>query len=113
MAIQYAGDYYLINRSTGEVRQLGKGRPAQSLMFAKLSPNGRAVAYVSEHNLFVEDVETGQQTQLTTDGTRKRINGTFDWVYEEEFGCRTDSGGVLIANRLLIGRWMRQGFAIT
>lgn len=82
------GDYYLINRSTGEVRQLGKGRPAQSLMFAKLSPNGRAVAYVSEHNLFVEDVETGQQTQLTTDGTRKRINGTFDWVYEEEFGCR-------------------------
>ncbi|MVM34303.1 prolyl oligopeptidase family serine peptidase [Spirosoma sp. HMF4905] len=82
------GDYYLINRASGLVRQVGKERPAQSLMFAKLSPNGRAVAYVSEHNLFVEDVATGQVTQLTTDGTRKRINGTFDWVYEEEFGCR-------------------------
>ncbi|GAB4013832.1 S9 family peptidase [Spirosoma migulaei] len=82
------GDYYLFNRTSGQSRQLGKGRPAQSLMFAKLSPDGHAVAYVSEHNLFVEDVVTGQQTQLTTDGTRKRINGTFDWVYEEEFGCR-------------------------
>ena len=46
------------------------------------------VGYVSEHNLFVEEVATGKTTQLTTDGTRKRINGTFDWAYEEEFGCR-------------------------
>ncbi|MBN8826175.1 MAG: S9 family peptidase [Spirosoma sp.] len=82
------GDYYLVNRATGEMRQLGKGRPSQSLMYAKLSPDSRKVAYVSEHNLFVEDVATGQITPLTTDGTRKRINGTFDWAYEEEFGCR-------------------------
>ncbi|WP_460947553.1 S9 family peptidase [Spirosoma daeguense] len=82
------GDYYLINRASGEARQLGKARPSQSLMYAKLSPDGRSVAYVSEHNLFVEDVASGQVRQLTTDGTRKRINGTFDWAYEEEFGCR-------------------------
>ena len=82
------GDYYLINRASGQARRVGKGRPAQSLMYAKLSPDGRNVAYVSEHNLFVEDVATGKQTPLTTDGTRKRINGTFDWAYEEEFGCR-------------------------
>jgi dipeptidyl-peptidase-4 len=86
------GDYYLINRATGQNRQLGTGagasRPMQSLMYAKLSPDGRSVAYVSEHNLYVEDVATGKTTQLTTDGTRKRINGTFDWAYEEEFGCR-------------------------
>ena len=82
------GDYYLIDRKTGVSRQVGKSRPAQSLMYAKLSPNGRSVAYVSEHNLFVEDVATGKAVQLTTDGTRKRINGTFDWAYEEEFGCR-------------------------
>ncbi|MBD2700890.1 S9 family peptidase [Spirosoma sp. BT702] len=82
------GDYYLVNRASGQPRQLGKGRPSQSLMFAKLSPDGRSVAYVSERNLFVEDVASGQIRQLTTDGTRKRINGTFDWVYEEEFGCR-------------------------
>lgn len=87
------GDYFLVNRATGQMRQLGKGsgtgaRPSQSLMYAKLSPDGRRVAYVSEHNLFVEDVASGKITQLTTDGTRKRINGTFDWAYEEEFGCR-------------------------
>ena len=82
------GDYYLVNRATGQPRQVGKSRPAQSLMFAKLSPDGRSVAYVSGHNIFSEDVATGKVTQLTTDGTRQRINGTFDWAYEEEFGCR-------------------------
>jgi dipeptidyl-peptidase-4 len=46
------------------------------------------VAYVSEHNIFVEDLASHQVTQLTQDGTRKLINGTFDWVYEEEFECR-------------------------
>jgi len=81
------GDYYVIRMADKQLRQVGKDRPSQSLMFAKLSPNGQQVAYVSEHNLFVEDVATGKTTQLTTDGTRKRINGTFDWVYEEEFGC--------------------------
>lgn len=83
------GDYYLINRASGQVRQVGMGkRPAQSLMYAKLSPDGRKIAYVSEHNLFVEELANGQTVQLTTDGTRKRINGTFDWAYEEEFDCR-------------------------
>ncbi|GAB3507789.1 S9 family peptidase [Spirosoma knui] len=82
------GDYYVVRMSDKQVRQVGKDRPAKSLMFAKLSPDGRQVAYVSEHNVFVEDVATGQARQLTTDGTRKRINGTFDWAYEEEFGCR-------------------------
>ncbi|UHG93651.1 S9 family peptidase [Spirosoma oryzicola] len=87
------GDYYLIDRKTGQQRQLGAGSgasalPAQSLMYAKFSPDGKKVAYVSEHNLYAEDVATGQRTQLTTDGTRKRINGTFDWAYEEEFDCR-------------------------
>jgi dipeptidyl-peptidase-4 len=57
-------------------------------MFAKFSPDGKMAAYVSGHNLFCEDLITGQIKKLTTDGTRKLINGTFDWVYEEEFGCR-------------------------
>lgn len=87
------GDYYLINRNSGQSRQIGAGPgapalPAQSLMYTKFSPDGQKVAYVSNHNLFVEDIPTGKRTQLTTDGTRKRINGTFDWAYEEEFDCR-------------------------
>lgn len=82
------GDYWVLDIAANKLMQLGKGLPAQSLMFAKFSPDGQKVAYVSEHNLFYEDVNNGRQVKLTRDGTRKFINGTFDWVYEEEFGCR-------------------------
>lgn len=82
------GDYWLYDMRTGKLRQLGVKRPASSLMFAKLSPDGSKVAYVSGHNIFVEDVTTGTVKQLTTDGTTKLINGTFDWAYEEELDCR-------------------------
>lgn len=82
------GDYWLLDLKTNRLTQMGKSLPSQSLMFAKLSPDGSKCAYVSEHNLYVEDVATNNITRLTSDGTRKMINGTFDWVYEEEFGCR-------------------------
>ncbi len=57
-------------------------------MYAKFSPDGGKAAYVSGHNLYVEDLRTHQIKALTKDGSRKMINGTFDWVYEEEFDCR-------------------------
>jgi dipeptidyl-peptidase-4 len=82
------GDYWLYDFSTKTLKQIGKDRPVSSLMFAKLSPDGTKVGYVSEHNLFVEDLASGAVKQLTFDGTKKFINGTFDWVYEEEFDCR-------------------------
>ncbi|MBS1510514.1 MAG: S9 family peptidase [Bacteroidetes bacterium] len=82
------GDYWVLDIAGNKLMQLGKGLPSQSLMFAKFSPDGSKVAYVSEHNLFVEELSSGAIKKLTTDGTRKFINGTFDWVYEEEFGCR-------------------------
>ena len=82
------GDYWLLNIPANKLTQLGKGRPAQSLMFAKMSPDGKSAAYVSNNNLFLEDLQTGKIKQLTFDGTRKLINGTFDWAYEEEFFCR-------------------------
>lgn len=82
------GDYWVLDMTSGKLAQVGKGLPTQSLMFAKLSPDGKKCAFVSEHNLFVEELSSGSLTKLTQDGTRKLINGTFDWVYEEEFGCR-------------------------
>ena len=82
------GDYWVLDIAANKLIQIGKSQPAQSLMFAKFSPDGKKVAYVSEHNLFLEDVASGMIKKLTGDGTRKLINGTFDWVYEEEFGCR-------------------------
>ena len=57
-------------------------------MFAKFSPKGDAVGYVRENNIYVEDLQSGETTALTNDGTIKLINGTFDWVYEEELGLQ-------------------------
>jgi dipeptidyl-peptidase-4 len=57
-------------------------------MFAKFSPDGSRAAYVSGHNIYVEDLSSHAVKALTTNGSRKMINGTFDWVYEEELNCR-------------------------
>ena len=79
------GDYWVLDRANGALRQLGGSDAKPStLMFAKFSPDGRRVAYVRENNLYVEDLASGAITPLTTDGSRTMINGTFDWVYEEE-----------------------------
>src|SRR5258706_12412763 len=59
-------------------------------MFAKLSPDGKKAAYVSQQNLYVEDLASGGIKALTTDGSRKFINGTFDWAYDEELSCRDE-----------------------
>lgn len=55
-------------------------------MFAKFSPDGSKVAFVRGNNLWVTDLATGQARQLTRDGSSDIINGTTDWVYEEELG---------------------------
>lgn len=82
------GDYWVYDTRNNAFFQLGKGLPAASLMFAKFSPDGSQVAYVSGNNLYVENLSTRRIKALTKDGTRRLINGTFDWAYEEEFFCR-------------------------
>ena len=83
------GDFWTLDLSTWRLRKLGGPNAAPStLMFAKFSPDGGRVAYVREHNLYVEDLAGGRITQLTHDGSRTIINGTFDWVYEEELNLR-------------------------
>lgn len=57
-------------------------------MFAKFSPDGSKVAYGRANDLWVKDLRTGIETRLTSDGSDDIINGTTDWVYEEEFGLR-------------------------
>ncbi len=82
------GDYWYFDLSNGKGRQIGKGFDASSLQFAKFSSDNKNVAYVSKHNIYVEDVVSGKIKALTKDGTDKIINGTFDWVYEEELSVR-------------------------
>ena len=82
------GDYWVLDRTSHELRKLGGDAPASTLMFAKFSPDGRCVAYVRERNLYVEDLQSRRITALTTNTAPEIINGTFDWVYEEEFFLR-------------------------
>jgi dipeptidyl-peptidase-4 len=82
------GDYWVLDLPSGRLRKLGGDAPESSLMFAKFSPDGTLVAYVRGHNLYVEALDSASVTQLTTDGSDVIVNGTGDWVNEEELGIR-------------------------
>ncbi len=82
------GDYWLLDRSSRQLRKLGGQAPPSTMMFAKLSPGGRYVAFVRERNIYVEDLFDHSIRQLTTSDSPDVIQGTTDWVYEEEFGLR-------------------------
>jgi dipeptidyl-peptidase-4 len=82
-----AYEYWVLDRASGEWRKLG-GTAEGGLLYAKLSPDGSRAAYVRGNNLFVEDLRTGATTALTHDGSAMIINGTSDWVYEEELALR-------------------------
>lgn len=82
------GDYWVLNLKTGKLQKVGKNVEPTTLMFAKFSPDASRVAYVSKQNIYVEDLATGVNKQITHDGGANIINGTFDWVYEEELDDR-------------------------
>jgi len=84
------GDYWVLDLAGWSLKKLGGNGPESTLMFAKFSPDGGRVGWVryGEYNIYVEDLASGKLTQLTHDGSRTTINGTFDWVYEEELGLQ-------------------------
>jgi dipeptidyl-peptidase-4 len=51
---------------------------------ASFSPDGKLIAFVRANNLYVSDTRSGRETQLTSDGSTKILNGRLDWIYEEE-----------------------------
>ncbi|MDX1446012.1 DPP IV N-terminal domain-containing protein, partial [Lishizhenia sp.] len=76
--------YYVYDLNTKELAPLDEEHYPQTL--AEYSPDGSKVAYVSENNLFIKDLESGNIKQVTKDGKiNEIINGTTDWVNEEEF----------------------------
>ncbi len=82
------GDYWVLDLTSRELRKLGGEVPASTLMFATLAPDGLRVAYVRDNDLYVEELRGGGIVRLTDDGSDRIINGTFDWVYEEELSLR-------------------------
>jgi len=82
------GDYWVLDLKSGALQKLGGDAPASSMLFAKFSPDGTKVAYVRANNIYVEELAGRKITQLTRDGSSTIINGTSDWVYEEELALR-------------------------
>lgn len=82
------GDYWVLDLKSNKLARLGRSLPSATLMFAKFSPDASKVAYVSELNIYSESLEDHKIDQLTKDGGDNIVNGTFDWVYEEELNCR-------------------------
>jgi dipeptidyl-peptidase-4 len=82
------GDYWVLDLAANKLTKLGGDAKPSTLMFAKFSPDGSKVGYVRENNIYVENLSTGKITQLTNNGSPTLINGTSDWVNEEEFFLR-------------------------
>ena len=82
------GDYWVLDRASKSLTQIGGDADASSLMFAKFSPDAKQVAYVYKNDLYLQTLSDGTIARLTQTGTPTMINGTFDWAYEEEFSIR-------------------------
>lgn len=80
----YTANYFLYDLRTNKLEELAPDHSPQTL--AQYSPDGLKVSFIHDNNLFVKDLKSGTISQLTVDGKRNAIiNGTTDWVYEEEF----------------------------
>ncbi|GAA3979030.1 S9 family peptidase [Hymenobacter antarcticus] len=76
--------YYVFDRGTKKLTPLSTGGKQG---YATYSPDGLRVAFTRDNNVYVTDLATMQETAVTNNGVKNNlINGSADWVYEEEFG---------------------------
>ena len=80
-------DLYLFYKDTEKLVQLTNDKLEER--DPRFSPDGKKIAYLKKNNLFVFDIKSKKEKQITRQGTEKILIGRFDWVYEEEFGIRT------------------------
>jgi dipeptidyl-peptidase-4 len=81
-------DYWLLNLSNWTLRQIGMAAKPSTLMYAKFSPDSQYIAYMYANNIYIESVDGNTVKAMTTDGSDLIVNGTGDWVNEEEFDLR-------------------------
>jgi dipeptidyl-peptidase-4 len=77
--------WFDLNSQTARPLVSGK----QGLDDAKISPDGKYVSFLREHNLWLVNTTDGKQRALTTGGTEEVRKGELDWVYPEELGIST------------------------
>ena len=79
----YTADYFVYDLQTKSIKKLSLNG---SQSYADFSPDGSKVSFVRENNVFFVDLQSMQEVRVTDDGKfNSIINGTSDWVYEEEF----------------------------
>lgn len=80
----FKANYYVYDLASKELKPLSEGGKQS---YATFSPDGTRIAFVRDNNLFYVDLSTMKEMQITNDGKFNHIiNGSTDWVYEEEFG---------------------------
>jgi dipeptidyl-peptidase-4 len=79
------GTYHVFDLRTRRLTPLSASPGLQ--MFAKFAPDGRSVAFARDHDLWMVTLGSAER-RLTSDGSENIINGTTDWVYEEELHLR-------------------------
>lgn len=82
------GDYWLLQLNDWTLRQVGTDAEPSTLMYAKFSPDSRNIAYMFANNIYVESIDGKSVKAMTSDGNDLIVNGTGDWVNEEEFDLR-------------------------
>ncbi len=90
MIFSHKGDLYHYNVKTGIFKRLTAS--FQSERIPEFSPDGKYVAYVRDNNLYILEIPTGLEIQLTSDGSRDILNGYLTWVYYEELFHRSHKG---------------------
>jgi len=79
----YKAEYYIYDIATKDLKKLSSNGKQKHACF---SPNSLKVAFVRDNNIFISDLQSGNEKQITFDGKFNFIiNGGTDWVYEEEF----------------------------
>ena len=79
----FTSEYYVFDVKRNELKPLSGNGPQEVPLF---SPDSRYIAFARENNLFLHKLDFGTESPITKDGEfGKVINGTPDWVYEEEF----------------------------
>ncbi len=74
---------YVYDRKAKTLTPVSNG---EKQMYATFSPDGSKIGFVRGNNIFIKDLASGKETQVTTDGLLNNIiNGATDWVHEEEF----------------------------
>jgi len=80
----YKAEFFVYDLATRSLKKLSSSGKQQNATF---SPDGSKVAFTRDNNLFYTTLANMSETQVTNDGKfNSIINGSTDWVYEEEFG---------------------------